>query len=196
MKKIYFFVLFLLATTLAAEAQTAKGNMMIGGTVTVESTSNQNDSKGGHTIFSPSFGYFISDNLAVGAGIGYDQTTSETGGNNNVKYVYTTTSFTPFIRYYKFTSSENFAFFATGSIGINGYKEKTDGDETYKSNGMSIGISPGFAFFFNKHWAVDFSVTGLKYSTTNPEGDDNNSNSVSFVASLSPSITLRYHFGN
>jgi len=60
---------------------------------------------------------------------------------------------------------------------------------------MAIGISPGFAFFFNKHWAVDFSVTGLRYSSSNPDGDDNNSNTVTFRASLSPSLTLRYHFG-
>jgi hypothetical protein len=45
MKKNYFFVLFVLAATLAAQAQTSKGGMMIGGTVSIESTNNQDDSK-------------------------------------------------------------------------------------------------------------------------------------------------------
>jgi outer membrane protein len=111
MKKVTFLFLLLSALVISSvSAQTSHGNMMVGGALSFSTTSYQGNSDLGNssTTFSPGFGYFVIDNLAVGANIGFSGSTNDTGGTKTER---TSFSFGPFARYYKFTSNENFAFF-------------------------------------------------------------------------------------
>src|SRR5690348_13806033 len=114
MKKSIFVMVLSLAMANLVEAQTTSGNMMLGGTLDLSSTKYENSATNSSSIyFSPSFGYFVADNLAVGASITIGNNTSGTG---NAKTVFSSFGVGPFARYYKFTSSENFAFFAQAGI--------------------------------------------------------------------------------
>src|SRR5688572_30082183 len=112
MKKI---TLFLACLTLACTsyAQTVSGSKAIGGGINYVSYSGtdlyEGDTKETEISFSPSFGYFVSDNILVGGSVGLgvlkiDETEFSTERKT------TTFSFGPFARYYIHTSNENFAF--------------------------------------------------------------------------------------
>ena len=92
--------------------------MMLGGTVEFSSRSHQSGSlsdASGFT-FAPSFGYFIVDNLAAGAVITLESSRLGTGA---AKTVNSSFGFGPFVRYYKFTSNEKFAFFGNAERIVN-----------------------------------------------------------------------------
>lgn len=195
MKKLFTFI----AVSLSAYhtyPQTQAGNMMLGGSVFISSQSNQNNSASYSALsFSPSFGYFLQDNLAIGATILIGSVTTESFGSKGV-----TTDFGlgPFVRYYKFTSNENFAFFGQAQVLFVSRKDDDLQGGGNKSSTMSLGLSPGFAYFATPHWAIDFSVTALSISSIDPNRDADNDKTTTFDLniSLAPSLGIRYHFGN
>ena len=71
MQKFCFLILFLLAVTFVARAQTSQGSMTVGGDVSIQNTSVSGGASSTSTSFSPSFGYFIKDNWALGAQLSY-----------------------------------------------------------------------------------------------------------------------------
>jgi hypothetical protein len=87
------------------QAQTESGNMVLGRNLSFYSTSYQgSNAKNNGMTFSPSFGYFLKDNLAVGI-----SATAKT---------------------------------------------------------RSLYISPGFLYFFSKHWAGELSFSGFVFPNT------------------------------
>ena len=196
MNKSFFFVFVFLITTTCVYSQTSSGNMMVGGGIDFSSVSRQsgNANDVNSFSFSPSFGYFVSDNLAVGASLSLGSTRTGTGAN---KEVTTAFSFGPFVRYYLFTSNEQFAFF--GQAGLNFGTQKTDPafGGVSKGNFLSFAVSPGAAFFFNEHWALELAITGFAISSTDPNTSNDNDKvtRVNFdISSLSPQLGFRYHF--
>jgi outer membrane protein len=200
MKKVT--ILFVLICALVAynsNAQTSQGAMMLGGSLEFYSQGFQGNSDAGNSGlgFSPSFGYFVADNLAVGAGL---VLSTETFDGGTTKTVVTDFGIAPFARYYKFTSNEDFAFFAQATLSfLKGKSDQTPdpvgGD--VKTSTISFGVSPGFAYFFNDHWSVDFSIAGIQYVSRDPntDVDDNKTNTFSLgISSFQPSIGLKYFF--
>ena len=117
MKTVTLVFLAILLSGTYLQAQTTQGSMMVGGTLSLGKSTPQDDGdyQYSSTTFSPSFGYFVMDNLAVGANLVIQ---SETSKNPTTKNVESAIGFGPFARYYKFTSNENFAFFWPGPIVI------------------------------------------------------------------------------
>lgn len=179
-----------------AQAQTSSGNMMVGGALELESSSRQgsNLNDASSLYFSPSFGYFLSDNLAIGAGISVGSSSSGTG---DAKTVTTNFGFGPFARYYLFTSNDRFAFF--GHAGLHFGTGKTNppfGADT-KSSSISFSVAPGAAYFFNEHWALELALRGISVSSSDPNTANDNDKTTRFnfgVSSFSPSLAFRYHF--
>jgi outer membrane protein len=199
MKKVTFLFLLLSVFVVSrTSAQISKGNMMVGGTLSLYTTSleGNSDYESSGTEFSPSFGYFIADKLAVGGELTFIAATNDNGANKTETTYF---GFAPFARYYKVTSNENFAFFAQARLRfLSGKIDTTPGGET-KSSRTTFAISPGFAYFFNKHWAVDFSIAGLVIDSSDPDkdADNNKTTTIQFgLSSLSPSLGFKYHFGN
>jgi outer membrane protein len=194
MKNIALILMFIVIAK-TASAQTSAGNMMLGGNVSFYNSTRQgsNEYQQGEFIFSPNFGYFISDNLAVGAALSVGTTTFDNGVSKTVR---TTFGAGPLARYYKFTSNDRFAFFGQGQFLFNTGKEDiTPGGEN-KIGSISFSLSPGFSYFFTDHWAVDLLISGFVFSSYDPNKDSDNdkTNNVSFNLSLSPSIGMKYHF--
>jgi hypothetical protein len=179
------------------QAQTESGNMMLGGNLSFYSTSYQgSNAKNNGMTFSPSFGYFLKDNLAVGASLAVSNNSSGTGSNKDVNSSF---AFGPFARFYKFTSNENFAFFAQAGLNFGSGKSDPAVGATTKTRSLSLYISPGFSYFFSKHWAGELSFAGLVFQSYDPNTSNGNdkSNTVQFgLSSFSPSLGVRYYFGN
>jgi outer membrane protein len=196
MKKIVM-MLALVTSAFFAKAQTTSGQMMIGGSFGISSVNYDNSNGSDYSSFTlaPSFGYFVKDNFAVGLSVSVGNSKSGTGAGQT-----TSSSFGvgPFVRLYKFTSNEKFAFFGNAGISFGNTKSENGNVITDKSNTISLGIAPGFAYFFNEHWAAELSIAGFRIQNSSSDNfPGNDRTSVTFdVSSFNPSLGLRYHFGN
>ncbi|HEY0655705.1 MAG TPA: outer membrane beta-barrel protein [Chryseosolibacter sp.] len=196
MKKILVMLAFV-SSAFFAKAQTSSGQMMIGGALSFSSVNYDNNNGSDYSNFTlaPSFGYFVKDNFVVGASLSLGNSKSGTGAGQT-----TTSSFGvgPFARLYKFTSSEQFAFFGQAGLAFGNSKSETGNVITDKSNSITFSIAPGFAYFFNEHWAAELSIAGFRIQNSKSDNfPGNDRTSVTFdVSSFNPSLGLRYHFGN
>jgi outer membrane protein len=189
-------LVFLMFFATCAYSQTSSGNMMVGGAIEFSSRSYQSGSanNSADVYFSPGFGYFISDNLAVGAGLSLSSWRTGTGA---AKSVTSSFGFSPFARYYKFTSNESFAFFGEAVLSVSTSKTDPPSGNITRGNGIRFAISPGAAYFFNEHWAMELSMSLFSINSFDPDTDngDDKVTTVSFgVDSFASSIGLRYHF--
>lgn len=196
MKKPYVLLFSFVITASMAQAQTSTGNMMVGGSFYFRShtykISNHND---GNTFsFSPSYGYFIRDNLVIGSGI--TVTTSRSAAAPG-KSTYRSFGFGPFARYYKFTSNDRFAFFAEAGLDFESSTSEQGAGGAKKSRSVSLSFAPGAAYFLTQHWGLELSLGGLGFGTSNPDISNDNDNVSRFYIHLdswSPSLAFRYHF--
>ena len=191
-----FFALFTMATFFA-HAQTTSGSMMLGGgfRIYTQGQESNEDYDYSELEFSPSFGYFVTDNLVVGLNFTVNTTKQDNGGTAQK---YNAIALGPFARFYKFTSNEQFAFFAQAGFNFgSGKTDYTPGGET-KSSFVNFNISPGFAYFFNNHWAAELALSGFSVSSRDPNkdvNDDKYSTVIFDIRSFNPSLGIRYHFG-
>ncbi len=195
MKKILV-IITLVSVSFFAKAQTSAGNMMLGGGVSISSnnygTSNDNDNSGFE--LSPSFGYFVKDNLVIGASVSLSSYRSGIGTGQSKTFGF---GLGPFARFYKFTSNEQFAFFGTAGLSFGSTRNETGNTVNYRATGITFYAAPGFAYFFNEHWAGEFSFSLLSISSSNYDNNASDRTSVNFgINSFSPSIGFRYHFRN
>lgn len=195
MTRFRIFILLSVITT-AVYSQTSTGNMMIGGGILFSSSSHQSGSANDAASFTffPSFGYFISDGLAVGADLSVSSSRNGTGAGKSVSSGF---GFGPFVRYYKFTSNENFAFFGNASLTFSTSKFDPPWEDVTRGNGIGFNVSPGAAFFFNEHWAMEMSFSLFNISSFDPDtaDDDDKQTTVTFgLNSFLPSLGIRYHF--
>lgn len=187
---------FLMFFTTCAWSQTSSGNMMVGGAIEFSSRSYESGSanNSANFVFAPGFGYFISDNLAVGAGLSLSSWRNGTGA---AKTVTSSFGFSPFARYYKFTSNEHFAFFGEAVLSVSSTKTDPASGNITRGNGIRFAISPGASYFFNEHWAMELSMSLFSIASSDPNKDANDDKvtQVFFgVDSFAPTIGVRYHF--
>jgi hypothetical protein len=185
MKKLLLSLIAVSALAFSTQAQTEKGNFMIGGNVQV-SSDKQDDADKSNTNFTinPSVGYFIGNNFAIGTGIGYQfSKTHQNTANGGVIATNTLKNeafiVSPFARYYK-GINEQFKFFGQLSVPMafgNTKVGDADGNnyvKTGKYNSVGVALSPGVAFFPGKKFGIEFSVQGISYNTTNLKDGDGN----------------------
>jgi len=102
--------------------------------------------------FTPSVGYFVADNLAIG--LNGDLLLQGGTASYDRQNMY---SVGPFARYYRFVGgSDKFALYGQGSLGYRHY-----------SGGADLGyvaITPGLAFFPIPRFGLEASLRGLSYS--------------------------------
>ncbi len=157
MKKILLSVA-VLALGFAASAQTEKGRWLVGGNAGFTSTKSPGGEGSSSTVsnfsINPTAGYFVADNVAAGAGIGF---TSATGG-------YSSIAATPFVRYYFLPIGDNAKLFANGAFGFGSVKPNSGASS---SSFTAWEISAGPAFFLTKSVALE---TVLAYGQQKPKG--------------------------
>lgn len=157
MKKIFISGLFsvaLLFGVQTANAQIQKGNVLIGGNL-----ANLNLGLDAGSAFSfditPKAAWFIQDNLAVGGYVNLGLATAK-GSSTTTNY-----GVGALARYYAGKDMEvinHGRFFAEGNAGIGGVNVGGGGGNT---NGLNLGVGPGFAYFITPNIGLE---TMLKYN--------------------------------
>jgi len=173
MKKLSVSLTFAIIS-ISSYGQFTKGTFMVGGsfsaTFETEKTKNGNTTTTtGHTNSAdmlPQAGYFLMDNLALGAGVDMRSTKSK---STDGTYVLTSNSASvaPFARYYYQK------FFGQGSFQLGSGKTKTviDGSSSTSTYGVTgWSVAAGYAFLLNQHVAVEpqlgYGSSGQRYTST------------------------------
>ena len=147
----------------------AKGSTFVTGAVGFGSSSYDEAKTSGFT-FSPSVGHFVSENIAVGARLGFSNLT-EDDGEDKIK----SNEFSAglFGRYYWMPASK-FSIFA--ELGVDYMNTSEDsgvsGAEKFKTNGFGFAFAPGINYFLNNHFALEakWGVLGFNSVKADVEG--------------------------
>lgn len=221
----------LVASGVAAYAQIGSGSLMLGGSLGF------NSNGGGERVttpggggpatttelkartdwnFSPTVGYFLTDNIAVGVRLGLGGTNrgqqTTTDGNTTENINSFDLGVEVFGRYYHSLGS-NFYLFVDGGVGFSssswtdrdtdGPDKLKDGDKNSLSN-IGLNIAPGLAFFPSEKWGIDFTLNrliGFNMNSWNIEAQagggklETSTSSFGIGAGLMPSLGLHYYMG-
>lgn len=182
MKKLIF-TLVLAAVAGAASAQFNQGRMLVGGDFSFSSQTEKSKSGGTTVTFGkttsielgPKVGYFLIDNLAVGAALDVSLTKFKPeDADNDSENTFTTFGIAPFVRYYL-----SQGIFFQGQFGVGSGKNKsTLGSVSNESKfGVTnLNVGAGYAYFLNDNVAIEpmigYGSTTLNYKDSNPEFKD------------------------
>lgn len=156
-----------------------KGDSFITGAFNVGSEKTGEDKSTGFTV-APSFGYFVSENIALGARIGYSSDKREV---NNVDVAdFETLGFGVFGRYYV-TPASKFSVFAELGVDYNTIENKLTDAEAKQ---IAVGVAPGVSYFLSNHFALEASFGILGYSS-----NDNGGNGAEKTNSFDLGLDLR-----
>lgn len=158
MKKITLFVLSSLFVSAAAFAQTNKGDWMVGGSMTVNTTKNNSD----FTLV-PSAGYFFVNNFVGGA-----QATLSFGKTGDTRS--SAIGIGPFARYYFGFNNSQFKPLLHADFNVISDRDKTNGVTTTNTI-TSFFLGAGAAYFINNNVALE-GVAG--YNSSKFENNDAN----------------------
>ncbi|WP_299388231.1 outer membrane beta-barrel protein [uncultured Lacinutrix sp.] len=145
-----------------------KGDVYVSGTVGFTTTSVA-DVDSNQFEVSPSVGYFISENIALEAGLSYgsgedfaEDKTSSFGGSLGANYF--------------FTPSNTFSFTLGAGVNYKADKTEPNGGEESTVNTFGIAVSPGISYFVSDSFSLRASFGALSYD--NAKGDWDNAEAV------------------
>lgn len=221
-KHFFLLAIFLISATYNAMAQTEKGKNQVGGTLSYSSSNSSltgqiTNGKSKALEVSPSYGHFFAYNLVFGLSVSY----SRQKQSNSLNGIYIGSVYYPsapygseqtlnyflagpYIRYYT-KIAENFKFFAqfNAYAGFGNSKfveEYPNTTQSSKNKCFGGALTPGFAFFPAKKWAIEFGFNLISYSKNKTENsmglytDQTAENLNLGFNSFSPLIGINYHF--
>ena len=141
----------------------ASGDMYLGGTISYSSDDDGTVKTTSNTI-APEFGYFLSDNLALTAGL---ELTSEDNGTTKPK----TTVISVGGRYYFLNVGERFKTFTNFGLRSGSIDSGVTGAEKTSTLGLGAGI--GVNYWITSKWSVDFGLTDVFSYTSSKTGPAN-----------------------
>lgn len=171
MKKLLFAAVAVFAFG-AANAQDggtggfSKGNLFVSGGVGFDS-SKTGDFKESSVEFSPMVGYFVTENIAVGARLSVASMKEEFGGAEDKASFFGAEVLG---RYY-WTPASQFSLFGELAVGMGSYKEEPagGGEATSKTFGVNAGV--GVNYFISNQFAIEAGWAGLGYNTNDNGGN-------------------------
>lgn len=166
MKKLLLSLVAVAGLAFTTQAQTEKGKIILGGNVGFNSTKVEGVDKADFNFsVVPSVGYFVSDNFAIGTGVGY--TYNKAVSDNNLNEAF---EVAPFGRYYV-GLTDQFKFYGQLSVPL-AFGTNKDvandgkvGDKTATTTAVGVNVAPGFAFFPTKKLGIEVSFAGLGYNS-------------------------------
>jgi len=175
MKKVLFSLAALFAFGFAnAQDDTTSGGFkngdaFISGTVSYDSQKT-GDLKNTSFNVTPSVGFFVTDNIALGVAVGYTSTENDNAGSG---FDTKQNAFTAgvFGRYY-FNPASKFNIFGQLDLGYNSTKLETYSDFgpiEYKVDGFGVGLSPGMNYWLSNHFALEATFGILGYASAKPD---------------------------
>lgn len=158
MKRTALLLIGTLCFTAATMAQTTKGDWLVGGSMTINTTKDNSD-------FSllPAAGHFFAKNFAAGA-----QVTLSFGKTGDTKY--SDVGIGPFARYYFDLKNPNFKPLLHADFNVVSERNKTNGISVTNTV-TSFFIGAGGAYFINRNVALE-GVAG--YNSSKFENNDAN----------------------
>lgn len=168
MKKTLFTFAVMIFCAAGAVAQTQQGLMLVSGSVGFNSVSYEGVYDGATqwdatiTTFelTPRVGYFVTDALAVGAGLEFSTTTTK---EDEDKLTESGIAFAPFARYYLPQG-----LFGEAEVGFGSNKTKAENEEV-KSKIFQWSVGVGYAIFLNDNVALEPLVSYGSRTDTNSE---------------------------
>ncbi|MDR6967936.1 outer membrane protein [Flavobacterium arsenatis] len=144
----------------------SKGSMFISGALSIESTKTGEAKSSGFEI-EPRFGYFVTDNIAIGGKLGFGTSKAEVAGVDTVD----NSAFTvgAFGRYY-FTPASQFSLFGQAGLDYSSIKNNLPGAD-FKANEIGINVGLGLSYFVSNDWAIEATWAGLGYTSNDNGGD-------------------------
>jgi hypothetical protein len=156
MKKIALSVLAVTIMIIAANAQTEKGDWMVGGNIAINTPSGNSE----FTI-APMGGYFFANNFVAGLNVNMN---FETVSSSSTAII----AAGPFARYYINIKNSTFKPFFHAEYNLGNAETKVSGVETSNTTGAFF-LGAGGAFFINPNVALE-AVAG--YNHTKVQGAD------------------------
>jgi len=213
MKKLF---IVLAAAAMAVSVNAAKGDMVLSGTLGLNvDGALKIDGKKGMSIYNednvslttytilPSFTYFVSDKVGVGAQVGYK------GGNSKYfeddKEVLKARSgafqINPFVRYYVWSTSK-FGVFGQATLGFAFGSSKIGDGDSFSTTDIGLSVTPGIQYFINRKWSIETTfannLLGFNYSTNKAKESQTSFTLLNindfFLPFNALAITLNYHF--
>ncbi|WP_336070945.1 MULTISPECIES: outer membrane beta-barrel protein [unclassified Mesoflavibacter] len=177
MKKLLFAAAFAVLgfTANAQEEQTfgfAKGDLFISGSVTFSNEST-GDVKDNAFEVAPKVGYFLSENIALGAKVGYTTSKIDNGtadANNNAFAVGV------FGRYY-FTPASKFSLF--GELAADYMSYDNEYPTVVEGDGFGANLGAGLNYFVSSNFSIEAGVGVLGFNSTKADGADDATNTFS-----------------
>jgi hypothetical protein len=157
MKKILC-CLLITASFYSLQAQTDKGDWMVGGSFLINTTKRVSEFQ-----FNPTVGHFFLKGFAAGSEmlISFTKEAEERT---------TSLGIGPFARYYFELKEPQFKPFVHTSFGVNSTRKKTDGQDANRVTYTSFVLGAGGAYFINDNVAID-GMAGYSYAKVeNTEG--------------------------
>ena len=171
-----------------SKAQINKGQFLLGGNVNFEATKNENSInptyETNNFFVAPNIGYFIVDKLAGGLRIDFRSYDSE---SENLETHYTTTSLSPFLRYYFLPLQKNVNVFIDISYIRNKTKWNSNANPDYFERSRGYTISAGPSIFLSDQIALEFTL-GYKHTKSDNFGNTK-------VNIFNSGFGLQFHFG-
>ncbi|MCA6066141.1 porin family protein [Chryseobacterium sp. RG1] len=193
----------LLASAIAlfglSNAQIAKGTTYLSGVVNYSSTQDNNtDSKVEKFTITPTVGYFVGTNLAVGLGVGYTTATNtSTSPISTVETKISDDAFVvkPFVRKY-WTLGDKLYIFGQLEVPMAFGKEKSEYSGTAsqyntenKYTSIGVNVKPGLDYFLNKNWSIEATIGEFGYNNFKYKDLDKSTDNFNFGLNLS-SVTF------
>jgi len=191
MKKLSIILTLLLFTGIA-KAQIQKGDVQLGGSLSINSQKS-GDNKTNYFNISPRAGFFVSDNTSIGLMVGFNSLTQDvfdTGTATIVEGVNNQFQAGVYSRFHK-SLADNFYIYLQPSLSFGSGKYKVDGTETATSNSINIGLTPGLTYFMSNRFAFELNLANLTYAHSKLEGQGTEETTDNFNLNLNlTGITL------
>jgi outer membrane protein len=205
MKKLILSIAVLTGVAFSSQAQTEKGKWILGGSASYQSVKSDADNANAAENLSivPNVGYFVSNNIAVGTGLGYQYTNAGIASTTGQSEAFVVA---PFGRLYV-PIAEKFSFFGQAQVPLAfGTVKETDadgksGDKVGNSTSIGVALSPGFSYFPSKKIGIEFAFRGVSYNNLRVEDADDNkidaaSNNSFAIGTdfFAPQIGVQFYF--
>ncbi|CCG52724.1 Probable outer membrane protein precursor [Flavobacterium indicum GPTSA100-9 = DSM 17447] len=179
MKKVLLSAVALVAFTFANAQEEkpagngfSKGDAFVSGALTLGS-SKTGDFKANAFEIAPKVGYFVSENIAVGASVGYSSLKYDNGVADATN---SGLALGAFGRYY-FTPANQFSLFAQLGFDYNTLDSEFDANsgtvypDTFKTKEIGLGLSAGLNYFVSSNFSIEAGVAVLGYTSNDNGGN-------------------------
>lgn len=158
----------------------SKGNIFVSGGVAFGSEKT-GDFKASGIEFSPMVGYFVTENIAIGARLTVGSEKEEIGSNEDKS-----SSFGAEVlgRYY-WTPASQFSLFAELAAGFGSSKNEPQGGPETENKTFGVNAGVGVNYFISNQFAIEASWAGLGYNT-----NDNGGNGAEETSSFGLNVDL------